>query len=277
MGDPEGPPLVYNWAVTGVASPLLPWLAILALLAFKPNRGWSAWWIWLPLAVLAAACHWLEPALKDPRSGLPDGVLEILLNIPAALAFGLAALWLLASHLRRSHRLGTCFATLIVLAGFTLFTFSAVAGWGLGRESILGLLVPRQAGATAVTGQFGLPVFALPVLLALGIAATLALCGLACRRRQRTWWFCLWLFLSLPAVWIAMSALLNWWFAGSADRFPLIAYVMIGLFLAAVSFATWLPFLVLSWSNALFRERLKALLHLKPQKSLTLQAERDTL
>ena len=53
---------------------LLPWLAILALLALKPNRGWSAWWIWLPLAGLAAGCHCLQLALQgSPTDAAEDG------------------------------------------------------------------------------------------------------------------------------------------------------------------------------------------------------------
>ena len=41
-------------------------------------------------------------------------------------------------------------------------------------------------------------------------------------------------------------------------------FLWIGPFMVVVIFATLLPFLVLSWVNALFRERLKALLHLGP-------------
>ena len=141
----------------------------------------------------------------------------------------------------------------------------------------MGLLDPRHCSATAVAGEMALPFLVLPVLLALVVAAAMALCGLACRWRQRKWWFGLWLFLSLPAVWIVLSALLHGWFAGSPNDFPLIAFIMIGLFMAAVCFATMLPFLILSWSNALFRERLKALLHLKPQKPISQQTEQEQL
>ena len=258
-------------------SPLLPWLAILALLALKPNRGWSAWWIWLPLAGLAAGWHCLELALPSSHTGLPEGMLGVFLDVPIALALGLAALWLLASHLGRNHRFRTFLGTLAVLMVFIVFSFAATAGWSLGLEPIMGLLDPRHCSATAVAGEMALPFLVLPVLLALVVAAAMALCGLACRWRQRKWWFGLWLFLSLPAVWIVLSALLHGWFAGSPNGFPLIAFIMIGLFMAAVCFATMLPFLILSWSNALFRERLKALLHLKPQRPISQQTEQEQL
>jgi hypothetical protein len=237
-------------------SPLLPWLAILVLLALKPNRGWSPWWIWLPLGGLAAGWHCLELALQSSRTGLPDGVLEILLDVPVALAFGLAALWLLASHLGRRHRFLTFLGTLAVLVVFTVFSFAATAGWGLVVEPVMGLLDPRRCTATAGVGEMALPFLVLPVLLVLVVVTAMALSGLACRWRHRPWWFCLWLFLSLLAAWVAASALLHF-------LCRMAVFLRIGPFMVAVMFATLLPFLVLSWVNPLFRERLKALLHLK--------------
>jgi hypothetical protein len=265
LGATEGPPVTYNWTAAGLMSPLLPWLAILALLALKPNRGWSAWWIWLPLAGLAAGWHCLELALPSSHTGLPEGMLGVFLDVPIALAFGLAALWLLASHLGRNHRFRTFLGTLAVLMVFIVFSFAATAGWSLGLEPIMGLLDPRHCSATAVAGEMALPFLVLPVLLALVVAAAMFLCGLACRWRHRPWWLCLWLFLSLPAVWVAVSALLHFLCRmaspGSVDYN---LFLWIGPFMVVVIFATLLPFLVLSWVNALFRERLKALLHLGP-------------
>jgi hypothetical protein len=40
-------------------------------------------------------------------------------------------------------------------------------------------------------------------------------------------------------------------------------FLGIGLFMMAITFATLLPFLILSAASRLFRERLKALLHVK--------------
>jgi hypothetical protein len=243
-------------------APLLPWLAILALLALKPNRGWSAWWIWLPLAVLAAGLHWLGVAWQTPSSGLPEEMVGPLLAIPLALALGLAALWLLASHLRGRNRLRTFLGTLFVLVVFVVFSFAATAGWGLGVEPISSLLDPRRCSATAGVGELGLPFIVLPVLLALVVAATLSLCGLACQWRQRPWWFCLWLFLSLPTVCVAVSALLHLLCRiaspGTVDYDPSLWF---GLLMVGVSFATLLPFLILSSASRFHRERLKAVLH----------------
>jgi hypothetical protein len=268
LGATEGPPVTYNWTAAGLMSPLLPWLAILALLALKPNRGWSAWWIWLPLASLAAGWHWLGLALQGSPTGLPEGMLGIFLDVPIALAFGLAALWLLASHLSHRHRFGTFLGMLAVLVVFIGFSFAATAGWGLGWEPIMGLLDPRHCSATAVAGEFALPFLVVPLLLALVVAAAMALCGLACRWRQGPWWLCLWLFLSLPAVWVAVSALLRALcrIASPGNVMNYDLFIWIGPFMVAIMFATLLPFLVLSWVNTLFRERLKALIHLEPPK-----------
>jgi len=259
-------------------SPLLPWLAILALLALKPNHGWSAWWIWLPLAGLAAGWHCLELALQSSNTGLPKGMLEIILAVPVALAFGLAALWLLASYLGRGYRFRTFLGTLAVLVIFIVFSFAATAGWGLVVEPVMSLLDPRRCTDTAGVGEMALPFLVLPVLLALVVAAAMALSGLACRWRHRPWWFCLWLFLSLPTAWVAASALLHFLCRmaspGSVDY---AVFLRIGPFMVVLIFATLLPFLVLSWINPLFRERLKNHLHLEPQKPILQRKEQEQL
>ena len=93
----------------------------------------------------------------------------------------------------------------------------------------------------------------------------MVLCGLACRGRHRPFGLCLWLFLSLLAVWVAASALVYGLCRiaspGSVDYAP---FLGIGLLMVAVTFATLLPFLILSSVSPFFRERLKALLHVKP-------------
>ena len=252
---------------------LLPWLAILALLALKPNRGWSAWWIWLPLACLAAGCHCLQLTFR----GSPNDVsaAELLLNIPLTLAFALAALWLLSSYLGGHNRLRTLLGSLVVLAAFMVFTFAATVGWGVVLEPLASLLDPRHCAATANVGLLALP-FLIPLVLpAPGVAAAMVLCGLACRGRHRPFGLFLWLFMSLLAVWVAAPGLayVLWRIAspGSAGYAP---FLGIGLLMVAVTFATLLPFLILSAISPFFRERLKALLHLKPEAPPVIEAGR---
>jgi hypothetical protein len=144
LGATEGPAISCSWTEMGLAPRLLPWLAILALLALKPNRGWASWWIWVPLAVLAAGAHWLQAALPgSPGNGFGEAS-EILLDMPVALGFGLAVLWLLASHLGHHNRFGTFLGSLAVLAAFIIFSFAATAGWSLVAEPVAR---PRPAWA----------------------------------------------------------------------------------------------------------------------------------
>ncbi len=94
LGPRDGPPVAYNWVLPGIAPLLLPWLAILGLLVLKPNRCAAAWLIWLPLGCVIAFTLALLPIL-------PAGT-DFFLDVIAALAVGLAAVWLLSDYLRRT-------------------------------------------------------------------------------------------------------------------------------------------------------------------------------
>ena len=275
MGATEGPPVTCNWTTAGVVPRLLPWLAILALLALKPNRGWSAWWIWVPLAGVAGGYHWLQPALQGSPADRSGEAIGMLLQVPVALGFSLAALWLLAPYLGERHRLRTCLGILTVLVSFILFSFAATAGWGLVVEPLASLLDPRHAAATASVGVMALP-FLVPLALpAPGLAAAMVLSGLACRGCRHPFVLCLWLFMSLLAVWVAVSALLYvlWRIAspGGAEYAP---FLGIGLLIVAVTIATLLPFLVLSVMSPFFCGRLKALLCVRPEAPAGIEARR---
>ena len=243
--------------------PLLPWLAILALLALKPNRGWSAWWIWLPLGGLAAGCHGLKLAVQGAPNEMVGGALAVLLEAPVALAFGLAALWLLAPCLGRCRRFRMFLGSLAILVVFIVFSFAARVGWGLGMEPVMSLLDPRHCAATAYAGVMALP-FLVPLLLpAPGLAAAMVLCGLACRGSPRPFRLCLWLGLALLAVWVAGSALAyGLWRIASPASMGFGPFLGVGLLMVAVTFATLLPFLILSSASPFFRERLQALLRI---------------
>jgi len=266
LGATEGPPVTCDWTAEGAMPPLLPWLAILALLALKPNRGWSAWWIWLPLAGLAAGWHYLQRAIEGSNTGLPNGALDVLFDVPVALVFGLAALWLLASYLGRSHRLSAFLGAWFLLLVFIVFSFAALAGWDQGVEPIMGLLDPRQFAATTGGGVMAVPLLVPLALLALVVAAAMLLGGLACRGRDGRFRLCAWLFLSLVAVWVALAAALHFLCPTALllnmEFGPLL---FLGLFMALFTFAMLLPFLILSSASPFFRQRLKALLRVTPE------------
>ncbi|HYG36218.1 MAG TPA: hypothetical protein VEC99_15610, partial [Clostridia bacterium] len=101
LGATEGPAFTYDWAPPSMLPQLVPWLAMLALLAFKPNRSVRAWWIWVPLGgVVATVFYGVAPLLSKTSPGAPTAVVEGACN---SLAFGVAAVWVLAPYLQ--HRL----------------------------------------------------------------------------------------------------------------------------------------------------------------------------
>jgi hypothetical protein len=274
LGATEGPPATCNWTTAGLVPQLLPWLVMLALLALKSNRGWSAWWISLPLACLAGGCHCLKLASQGTSNALVEGALGLCLEVPVAVALGLAALWLLAPYLDCRHRFRAFLGILTVLVVLTVFSFVARVGWGLGVEPIASLLDPRHCAATANVGVMGLP-FVVPLVLPIpGLAAAIVLCGLACQGRYRPSGLYPRFFVSLLAVWVGMSVLLYaFWrivWPGGTEFAP---FIPVGLFMAVVTFALLLPFLILSSISPFYRERLKALLHLKPEAPPAIEAE----
>jgi hypothetical protein len=244
---------------------LLPWLAILALLALKPNRGWSAWWIWVPLAAVAGACHWLQQAAQGSPADRSGETIRMLLQVPVALGFGLTALWLLAPYFSRSHRFRTFLGILAILVVSIAFSFAATVGWGLGMEPVASLLDRRHCAATANVGLMALP-FLFPLTLpAPGLAAAMVLCGLACRGRHRPVGLYLWFFLSLLVVWVLPALVQVLCGMAAPGSLEYVLVLGIGPLMVAVTFATLLPFLILSSASPFFRERLQVLLCVRPK------------
>ena len=240
LGTKDGSPVEYHWTLPNLAPLLLPWLVVLGLLALKPNRRPAAWWIWLPMGCVTAIT--LVPPMMPSRT-------TFFLDVFAALAFGLAAVWLLSNYLQHSHRLLTFLCVLPVLAGFSMLAF-----------------VSRQGGSLIDVAalQIGI-VLAVSVLAS---AVALCLAGLICRGRYRPLGLYLWLFLSLVAAWLVMAfPFFLFALVISGGRTPWSEFFVPILAVATGNFAVLLPFLVLSSASPFFRERLAALLHVKPQTS----------
>ena len=234
LGSKAGSPIAYNWVLPGVAPLLLPWLAILGLLTLKPNRCASAWLIWLPLGCVFGLA-------VAPPLDLPSGT-SFLLDVITSLAVGLAAVWLLSTYLKQSHRLVAFLWVFLAFAGFG--GLAAVAKQGLN------LLVVESL-------QIG-------ILLAIAVLASsvaLSLAGLIGRRRYQPIGLYLWLLVLLVAIWL-MIALPFFLIAvmASGGRTPWSEFINPVLAVALVNFATLLPFLILSSASPFFRDRLKALL-----------------
>lgn len=240
LGPKQGAPVVYDWVMPSLMPQVLPWLAILALLMLKPNRCASAWWVLVPLGCVAGVAgvpqSWLEL--------LPSAQFEIFLEWIGALGFGLAALWLLSSYLRWKHRLLTFLGMLLAQMGFSLLAFAIRQGW-------------EDAGLEAL--QVG--IFLGASVLVISLALTLA--GLVCRGRYGWLRLSLWMMAALVVVWVlVISPFFIFAMISSGGNVPLVALFGIVGVAAGITFGVLLPFLVLSFANGFYRERLKGLLHL---------------
>jgi hypothetical protein len=240
LGAKQGAPVGYDWAMPSLMPQVLPWLAILALLMLKPNRCASAWWILIPLACVGGVACLPEPVLEI----LPSSQFEIFLELIGALGFGLAAVWLLSSYLAWKHRLLAFLGILLAQGVFGTFAYLVRKGSeGLGAETL----------------QIGV-FLAASVLV---IAVALALSGLVCRGQYCWLRLSLWLMAALVVVWLLVIgpffiiALIS-----SGGNVPALALFGIVGGAAGITFGVLLPFLVLSFANGFYRERLMGLLHL---------------
>ena len=102
-------------------------------------------------------------------------MVSVLVDIPRALAFGVAALWLLAPPAGRGNRLGRCLRTFLVLAAFGAFSFAVAGGWDEGAGARLRGLPgggrPQFAAWAGSTAQL-LLLAALALIIALATALT---------------------------------------------------------------------------------------------------------
>ena len=240
LGAREGAPVLYNWTLPNPLPTLLPWLAVLLLLALKPNRCAEAWWIWVPVGCLAVAGSVLQSGSGFVAFDSQDTIGDCV----SAAGFGLAAVWLIASSLGWKHRVVAWVGSLLAMASFGLLSFALrQCVEGFAPEAILtGILL--VAGAAVIS-----------------LALTLA--GLACRGRYRPFRLCLWLLAALLVVWlVVISPFFVLTMVFSPGRVPLSDLAVVVLPATALSFGVVLPFLLLSYANAFYRARLAGLLHL---------------
>jgi hypothetical protein len=246
LGSKDGPRISYNWVLPNVAPLLLPWLAMAVLLALKPNRRAAAWWILLPLGCVFAFS-------LAPPDILPGG-LDFATDVLAALAFGLAAVWLLSNYLRQKHRLATFLCVVAALAGFGGLTF----------VSRLNLSATNQLEPAVIMLAVGLGVTAVALLVL----------GLLCRKRFHLVGIYLWLLALLSVLWV-MIALPFFLIEEMRSSGPIdwSAFFTPVLAVAVCHFAALLPFLILSSASPFYRERLKSLLHVKEEGAVVAAPE----
>jgi hypothetical protein len=247
LGTKQGPPASFVWTLPNLLPLLLPWLAVLALLALPSNRNGRAWWIWAPLVALALLGAGLEAAAEAADN---DGLSDVVQAVGVA-SFGLGAIWLLGAGLARQRR-----ALSIVLVALA---FAAV--------SLLAFVVSPVSEQVWDLTQW-VPAVLLYLLLfsigsGLAYAGALNLTGWLCRRRFSRWRVSLLLPLWLWVMWLVSGGVLGCVVAlGFGERFEWVALLVLPLVLALVSFGMILPFLILSFTSEFYRERLKDLLRL---------------
>jgi hypothetical protein len=242
LGNKEGTALSYNWTLPNLLPVFLPWLAILLLLLLKPNRCAQAWWVWIPVGCVVG----VEAALLSEGGFLPSGLGDVMGGCMSAVGFGIAGVWLVAGYWGWKHRalawLGVMFTLGIISVLLYVMRQSLE---GAGYEMAYGVVL--VAAATVV------------------ISAALTLAGLACRGHYGHWRLSGWLLVTLLLVWLVLVGpffILAMVF--SPGGMPVSALLGIWCSLAGISFGLLLPFLVLSFTNPFYRERLKNLLHLDP-------------
>jgi hypothetical protein len=224
---------------------------VLGLLLLKPNRTAQVWWIWLPLALVAASEFLARAALDF----IPSQVLEIFCQLFNSLGFGIAAVWLVANWL--GHRLRflvflKVLAAMIVMTGFCF--------------------VVRQDFSEGGLETLGFAIYGGVCVLIATVALSLA--GLLCRRRYRPVALTLWLAVGIAAILLAITtpfmAIASVASGGEAPWGEFLGGILV---FAALTFGMFVPFLVLAFANGLFRERLKDLLHLRPASPPPVPAE----
>ena len=242
LGAKEGVPVTYNWTRASLLPAALPWLAILVLLVFKPNRCPRAWWILAPVAFLSCGIGFLPELWPS----MPSQIGEILPDLVSALAFGVAAVWLLSPYLKSRFRILNVLGFLLVLEGFGLVIYVFTQDWNEGVEA---------AGVGV-----GLALCAAIIPMAAGLA------GLLCRRRYRPLVLCAGVLAMLLGLWgLVMLPIVLIQTAVAGQRVPVGELVAPVLAMTALCFGVLLPFLLLSFSNSLFRQRLIQVLGLAPE------------
>ncbi len=241
--------------------PLLPWLAILGLLILKPNRGWYAWWVWLPLGCVATGWVWLHVALSHQ---IPNDIINALIDGPRTLAFGVAALWLMAPWLGGNHRLRSFARMLGLLTIFSASGFIFSSGWDPRAPTrIMGL--PGNAFGFAAAWADTLAQMTFLALLVITVSAAIVMTGVVCggRYRRLRLWFWLAVMLSLVSLSLAALAYGVVALTSQADLSSFISILPAGLLMTIIAFFTLMPFLLLSLLNPLFDQRLKLLFHME--------------
>jgi hypothetical protein len=243
LGASAGPAVAYVLMPGGLEAAWLPWGLLLVMMLAPFNRRGQAWFIFLPLLGIQLLCA----AAKMVAEGPMDAMVGMYGLMVRGLAFGLAALWLLAPWVAAGRWWRAFAGTFFVLAVSGAVVF-------LGERNAMEQWLPEE-----ITGQLILALAVLGLVTAVGFR----LCGRMCRAPFRVGRASLWMFLSLLVSWaggmVAFVFAVGPFISGFCG--PDWDELMIGVAgITTLSYAVLLPFLVLSAWKELLRERLWMLL-----------------
>ena len=234
LGAKQGPAISYTWSPPSRLPQLLAPFALLLLLLPKRNRSVQALWVAAPMALslVVASLLWAIPGVG---SDAPAGLFEVF----GATAFGLVAVWLLSPYLKRPHRFLTFLGILVTmeLVGVLLY------------------VIERQWSRYSVPMEMLIGVALFGSLMSMAII----LAGRSCRGRFGRVRLSLWSLVWIVAGWLAFFVVMS----VTAGHGPWLQMALAWLMVSGVTFGLLLPFLVLSFANGFYRERLKELLRLE--------------
>ncbi len=214
---------------------LLPWLAIVLLLAAKDNRAPQAWLIFVPLVVVT-----LLSGAEPLTDFLPAQLREASRETLRVLGFGYAALWLVTPLVRPRHGFVTFLASLVTVGLFSAFV----------------LLVRLLADGGSVQDVF-LGVLLLACIVAGCLAANLA--SLFCRKAYSGWRYLgavTGVDLAISLLFMVPFIVIAW--IGNEGRVGVVPVLgMLFVLLFGASLVPLVAFVALSTINGFYRGRLK--------------------
>jgi len=242
-GPSQGKPIAYTRSFMWALLRVVPWLALFAILLAAPNRNRNAWKVLIPVAVLYPvflAIEWMAISMTDPQ--------VVMLSDPVRfLILGLAILWA-ASHYLKPMR--PAYALLTALA-----TFAATGAIGMYAYGYL----PPSDQAWVCIAFYGI-----------GATSVLAACAISSHLTRKTHvthslvpWLLLVPAFLLPCAIIPIAVAASGAGIPNAGEFIMIfaGFVAVGAGIGAVLYVLLLPFVILTFRNRFYRNRMSALLH----------------
>lgn len=255
-GPHEGKPVVFHWSLWLHFLPLLPWVALVALLFRRANRNPHAWLALVPVMVLTAPLvllGFLFSLLEEEQAAM--GAMVDFLGVrggPALAVVSVGVLLLVADRIGTLRRVPALMVSACVLGGMSL-----LAAWGCGW--------PWLSPGVLVTCA----------LLCAPLVVGLAAATLACRRSYSPLKFLLGLYLAGAGgvgafiACLGLVSVLAVYASGPEPAFAMMmaAAMLVYAIFGAVLYAGMLtPFVLVVFLSGFWRERVLGACRLSPPR-----------